>query len=198
MSGRAMGWRPPTLAACVIGTAVLAGSGPANAALIVQTPDTSFASSPATITLGTGSFIFSDIAGALPGNPPAAVSTTGSAMVTSILGGVADFEAGATIDQTKELYSFAAFPTPTVIPYSAADDFIGLDFDLDGSLHYGYAEVDGTELVSYAYQSLPNTGVVTGAAVPEPATFAVFGAGLIGLVAVKRRRRRVSLHSNTV
>lgn len=191
MSGHAMGRRPPALAAFAIGMALLAAAGSANASVIVQTPDLSFASSPATVALGTGSFVFSAITGALPGDAPDAVSTTGSAMVTSILGGVADFGAGATIDRTGEVYGFSAFASPATIPYSAADDFIGLDFDIGGALHYGYAEVDGTELVSYGYQSLANAGIVTGAAVPEPATLAVLGSALIGLAAVKRRRRDV-------
>jgi hypothetical protein len=170
---------------------VIALGGAARADVISTVSNTSFATNPVSISLGSGSFTFTGIPNTFIGNPPAEVSTSGSAEVSSFLGGVTDFSSGASIDQTGELYGFSAFSTPSVIPNSAARDFIGLSFTNGSGLHYGYAQVDGTQLISYAYESLPNTTITTGATsvpVPEPPATALLLTGLIGLASVRRRR----------
>lgn len=181
----------------VMGIALaLAFGGAARADVISAMPASSFAASPVSVSLGSGSFTFTGIPNTFPGNPPAEVSTAGSAMVTSFLGGVADFSTGSTIDQTNELYGFSAFPAPAVIPNSAADDFIGLSFMNGSGLHYGYAEIAGTELVSYGYESTPGASITTGAMsatpVPEPSAAAILLTGLIGLACVRRRKRNAA------
>jgi len=108
--------------------------------------------------------------------------------VTSFLGQVADFEAGAAIDGKGELFGFSAFPKATAIPFSAADDFIGLAFTLGDGIHFGYAEIDGTSLVDYAFESTPGAGILT-AAVPEAGTMTLLAGGLFGLGFVRRRVR---------
>jgi len=163
--------------------------GVAHAGIILSTPDASFATSPISIALGSGTFTFTGIPNTFPGNPPAEVSTAGSARVATLIG-VTDFSSGASIDQNNELYSFAPYHTPTIIPDSAADDFIGLAFTNSTGLHFGYAQVDGAELVSYAYESTPNTTILTGAVpAPEPMTVAILLSGLAALACVKRHRR---------
>jgi len=63
----------------------------------------------------------------------------------------------------------------------------------DDTVHFGWARVilsdnmPGT-LVDYAFESIPLTGIQAGV-VPEPSTYALFGAGLAGLLAWSRRRR---------
>ena len=187
MSGRAAGRSTHALTAVVFGLALAGGIGQADATIISLSPNTDFSTMSTAINFGGVSYTFSAIPGAIPGNPPAAVATGGMAQVSSFGGGVADFGAGATIDGTG-LYGFSSFPSPNVIPNSAADDFIGLAFTLSDGLHYGYAEIAGTSLISYAYESVAGAGIVTGA-VPEPATFAILGAGLAGLFSIRRRVR---------
>lgn len=167
---------------------VISMGGAARAGVISTMPDASFATNPVSISLGSGIFTFTGIPNTFPGNPPAEVSTSGSANVSSLFGGVTDFSSGASIDQVNELYGFSAFPTPAVIPNSAANDFIGLAFMNASGLHYGYAQTDGTVLVNYAYESVPNATISTGAtSVPEPPAIAILLTGLVGLACVKRR-----------
>ena len=63
----------------------------------------------------------------------------------------------------------------------------------DDTVHFGWARVILTNnvpgtLVDYAFESMPLTGIQAGV-VPEPSTYALFGAGLAGLLAWSRRRR---------
>lgn len=147
--------------------------------------------SPIVLSGGAATYGFTAATGAETGNGPgAAVATSGTALVASFFGSITDFGLGATIDG-NQLYSFSAFPSRTVIPNSPADDFLGLAFTLSDGVHYGYAEVFGPDLVNFAYESAPRVGIITGAtptAVPEPATFALLGMGLVGFIATRRHK----------
>jgi hypothetical protein len=168
----------------------LAVGSSANAAVVSFTPNAALTSSPLAVSLGGAPPQYAFTAVSTGNGPGAAVSTRGTATVSSFFGGVTDFAAGSAIDQNGQLYGFSAFPAPATIPFSAADDYIGLAFTLADGLHYGYAEVSGSRLVSYAFDSTPNTSIVTGAiaAVPEPASLLLL-AGMAGVAMTKRRNR---------
>ncbi|WP_026046987.1 PEPxxWA-CTERM sorting domain-containing protein [Sphingomonas sp. PAMC 26621] len=180
--------------ALVLGTMA---AGSASAAVIVVAPNAPLTGSGYTITLGNGIAGFTFTMADTGYGPGAAVSTSGNGEVSTFLGGVADFEAGSSIDQNG-LYSFAAYPVtmPGVIPYSAADDFIGLAYSQADGVHYGYAEVNGSQLISYGYQTLANTSIRTGmapvAAVPEVGTWAMMILGM-GAIGFAMRRQRVAM-----
>jgi PEP-CTERM motif len=73
-----------------------------------------------------------------------------------------------------------------------------LTVSTDDTVHYGWARlvltngVPGT-LIDYAYESAPLTAIAAGVvtAIPEPRSVALFGAGLLGLIALKQRRRQM-------
>lgn len=74
---------------------------------------------------------------------------------------------------------------------------VGLQFDIGGSTHYGWAEV-GVQLGSsdlvvgqVGYESIPDTPIGI-AGVPEPSSMALMLAGAAGIAALKRRRARAS------
>ncbi len=173
--------------ALVLGIAVAGG---AQAAVIRSSVNQALTATPFAVSFGGAAAGYGFTAVSTGNGPGAAVQTSSTAQVSSFFGGVADFSAGASIDQTRELYSFSAFPTAATIPNSPTDDFIGLAFRLADGLHYGYAEVAGATLVAYGYESTPNATILTGAtaaAVPEPASTVVFMAGAFGLAMMRRR-----------
>lgn len=165
-------------------------SGPASAAIVSFTAGAPLTATPVSVSFDPAS-AFAFTAASTGNGPGAAVATSGTAKVSSFGGAVTEFFAGSTIDQNGELYSFSAFPTATVLPSSAADDYIGLSFNLADGVHYGYAEVAGSTLVSYAYQTTAGatilTGAVSAAAVPEPASLALLVSGFAGAAALRRR-----------
>ncbi len=124
--------------------------------------DAALSAKPVDVSFGGGAVTYAFTAANTGDGPGAAVATTGTAQVSSLLGGVTDFSSGSDIDG-KQIYGFSAVPTATAIPYSAADDYIGLAFTLSDGLHYGYAEVAGPELVSYGYNPTPGATIQAGA-----------------------------------
>lgn len=187
---------PKTLSVLALALAAIV-PGSAMAAVMTAFPNVPLTAAGYTFTLGSGAAGFTFTAADTGYGPGAMVSTTGNGKVSTLFGGVADFESGSSIDQSGELYTFAAYPATMsgLIPYSAADDFIGLAFSQAGAVHYGYAEVNGAQLVSYGYETAADTSILTGAqqvaAVPEPATWGMIILGM-GAIGFAMRRRKVS------
>lgn len=178
--------------AATAGTLVLgiAVAGGAEAAVIQSSVNQALTATPLSVSFGGAAAGYGFTAVSTGNGPGAAVQTSGNAQVSSFFGGIADFSAGASIDQNGQLYSFSAFSTAATIPNSPADDFIGLAFTLSDGLHYGYAEVAGATLVSYGYETTPDATILTGAAttaVPEPASMVVLMAGAFGLAMMRQR-----------
>ena len=118
---------------------------------------------PLTLSFGGGEATYSFSTADTGDGPGLAVATEGDGEVSSFFGDVSDFSASSTIDSTDELYGFSAFPTATLIPYSAADDYIGLSFTLSDGVHYGYVDVDGATVVSEGYNTTAGASTTTGA-----------------------------------
>jgi hypothetical protein len=76
--------------------------------------------------------------------------------------------------------------------FSALGAFLGLEFDIGGATHYGWARLQGDpffvrlEVQEWAYETVPGRPIASGA-IPEPggAALAAFAAALLAL----RRRR---------
>lgn len=124
---------------------------------------------PVTISFGGGAATYAFTAADTGSGTGAAVDTTGTAKISTLLGGVSDLSSGSDVGG-NQIYGFSASPTPAVIPNSATDDFIGLSFTLADGLHYGYAELSGPALVSYGYDATPGATIQTGAVdtAPQP------------------------------
>lgn len=167
--------------ACGIWTVAEAG---AEAAIVLTQPDADFSAAPYTISFGAGAatYTFTDIYD--PSSDPftvAAVSTGGDATVNSFLGQPIAFQEGALIGATG--YGFSALPTPSGIPYSIAEDSIGLAFSLPDGIHYGFVTTLGPEVTLYGYNTTPGDFITVG--VPEPATWVmlIIGVGVFGAMA---------------
>ncbi len=163
----------------------------AEAKNIVLFPDADFSSTPYTISLGggTATYTFTYINDGLTAD---AVSTGGDALVNSFVGVPIPFELGTPIGGNG-YDSFTAFPSPTGILYSIAEDSIGIQFQLPDGVHFGYVTTLGPEVIQYGYNDTPGASIGTGAAAPEPATWVMLVVGLGVLGALGRRSAKASL-----
>jgi PEP-CTERM motif len=165
----------------------------AEAGIVLTSPNADFSVAPYTIDFGGGAatYTFTDIYD--PSTDPltvAAVSTGGSATLNSFFGQPIALQLGTVVGAIG--YNFKPIPTPTGIPYSIAEDSIGLEFSLPDGIHYGFVTTLGPEVILYGYNTTPG-GFIT-VAVPEPATsvmllvgFGVLG-GAAGARAIIRQR----------
>ena len=132
----------------------------------------------------------------VPSNPNAGVALTANSNADKL-------SAGETIGSTtpfsnpgenKTLFDEG---TPANYDWSVgARGYLGLRFDLDGSTHYGWAEISINPLAGnsfdhtlygYAYESTADTSILAGA-VPEPSTAMLLVAGAAGAATIRRRR----------
>jgi hypothetical protein len=78
-----------------------------------------------------------------------------------------------------------------------ATGYVGLAVPGDLGINYGWAQMNfdpflnALTLIDFAYETTPNTGIVTGA-VPEPSSIALMATGAAGLLALRARRRKAA------
>lgn len=95
--------------------------------------------------------------------------------------------------------SYTIFSSVGTDFYNSFDDlgtgYFGVKFtDSAVNTYYGYVEITvngdfSTTLKSFAYESVPDTGIAIPSAIPEPASAAAFAGGALLAVAALRRRR---------
>lgn len=73
--------------------------------------------------------------------------------------------------------------------------YFGVQFDIDGATHYGWVYLDNTfaglgggDIIEWAYESTPDTGIIAGV-IPEPSTIFLLLAGVATLTLHTRRNR---------
>lgn len=171
--------------------ALVLAAAPANAVVVTTSVNRVLSGVPVAITLpGAATLSFTSASNFF--GPGAAVATGGTARVASFGGVPDDVSSGAIIDGAL---SYLAFTTPTAIPFSVFEDYIGLSFQLADGVHYGFAEVNGPSLLGFGYETVANTAITTTAfgatpttPVPEPVSAALL-VGSLAATGVFRRRR---------
>jgi PEP-CTERM motif len=143
-------------------------------------PGTSGQSTPTPVPVGSKGYV--------------AATATGAALnlaVGTLVSGSSVFNTG-----TADASPLATGAT-SLLGFRFRNEGPDLTVSTDDTVHYGWARflltngAPGT-LIDYAFESTPLTAIAAGvtAPIPEPATYALFGAGLLGLMALKRRRQR--------
>lgn len=170
-------------------------TGPAHAIVVGSDQDVNFTGSSVRFGyLGQFFTLFDTSMGPFDFSP-VSISTAGTAQVNSIFGKPTSY-----FDPIRGFVIFdgslqyTSFPNPTVIDFSAAPTFIGLRLTaMDGGVHYGYAEFDGTLLEAYAFESAAGIGILPGApivaGIPEPSELALLSLGIVAAAALRRRRK---------
>ncbi|HEY5313447.1 MAG TPA: hypothetical protein VIK18_13060 [Pirellulales bacterium] len=178
----------------------LAGAGwavaPASASPIGSTTNVDFTGGSTSFSYDGGAFTLIDNGSSPFDGAPVSVMTSANAGVTSFFG-----QPSAFFDPVRDFvefdssYVYSSFTTATAIPFSATPSFIGLDVMGSDGTHFGYAEFAGTDLVSYAFESVPGVGIIPGslAAVPEPVGMTLLASGILGLGVARIRRRGLPL-----
>lgn len=91
---------------------------------------------------------------------------------------------------------FASFISPTVVPFSNGQNFIGLRATVGTDSFYGFAYTTNTTINSIGFETVANQAITAttaiAAAVPEPGTWAMMILGF-GLVGYGMRRRRANM-----
>jgi hypothetical protein len=79
--------------------------------------------------------------------------------------------------------------------FSGLDAFIGLQFQFDGTTHYGWMEVNNYpnaaagQVLGWAYETSPNTPITAGA-VPEPSTFTLLAISGVAVGLLRRKHTK--------
>lgn len=72
--------------------------------------------------------------------------------------------------------------------------YIGIEFQMDDGVHYGWFDVEGNsslpyaEIHGWAYESTPGVGIIAGA-VPEPSSILLFTSAVMAILPARAKRR---------
>lgn len=72
--------------------------------------------------------------------------------------------------------------------------YIGVEFQMDDGVHYGWFDVEGgasgpyAVIRGWAYESTPDMGIIAGA-VPEPSSILLFASGVMGILLFRAKNR---------
>ena len=182
--------------------AMAALPGAANAAIIVTDVNTSFLTSPVSISFGGApQFTLSRMTNASFG-PKNFITTLGSNLYAQqTLAGRIITDQPDPVPGNVSL-KFVSAPTPTdllSVPRQV-DFFVPLQVVNGAVRNFGYAHLgtanDGATLLSYAFESTPGRAIVAGdrgtpAPVPEPSSLVLLAFGAASVAAARRQRRRV-------
>lgn len=183
----------------ILGLAMAAVAGSANAAVkTVALGGVSYYDTPYTYDFGGGSTVtFTTVDRGFFAYNPAGVSTGGSTEVASLGAPFYDppqptsyfFNRGGSFGPGANLAPFVAYASPAAVPFSIVEGLVGLRFDLGQGYQYGYADIAGSILKGFRYETTPGVAVPFGA-VPEPTSWALLitGFGIVGTGLRTRRR----------
>lgn len=167
---------------------------PAAAAVVYVQPNADITTTPFTITFASNETLtFSANTSAFEGT--IGVTTSGGAQVFSVgppfyvsntPTSFQVFSSGGF--PTGQLGFFAPYATVAGIPYSIAESLIGFEYTLADGIHYGIADIGGSSVSAYHYQTTAGADVPFG--VPEPGAWAMLLAGVV-IIGGKLRSRRV-------
>ncbi len=170
---------------------------PAAAAVQTVKVNATFGQAPDNYTYdfgGGNSLTFTVVDPAFFATNPDGVSTAGNAQVGSLgpffgNGPTSYFtnRGGSIGPETPFFYN--SYATPAAIPFSIVDGLVPFRFDLGQGYQYGYADVGGSLVHGFRFDTTPGVNVAL-AAIPEPASWAMMLAGF-GIVGAASRRRRV-------
>lgn len=177
------------------------GAIPATAAVVTANLGVSFATTPYTFSFGNGANVTFTLVDASRFAPdPAGVSTVGSTQILSL--GAPFYnpprptsfftDRGGSIGPAT-LGQYLGYAAPTAIPFSLSESIVGLRFNLGQGFQYGYADIAGSTLYGFRYETTPGASVNI-AGVPEPAAWALMitGFGCVGL-GMRGRRRNLAV-----
>lgn len=175
---------------------VVAIAAPAAAVPVITNVNANLAASPFTFSFMGGSFTFGSTGDIFA---PLSVSTGGGGLVNSFFGQPTSFfvdRGTVSFGPNSFPSAFTAFPTPTTVPSSNGNNFIGLAASSGGMTYYGFAYTTNTVLNSYGFETVAGQTIIAtvAPAVPEPGTWALMmvGFGAVGYV-MRRRRVRVAV-----